>query len=133
MLMGTKNDNGFTFTYLRKKSCYGSVLLSSFLRILIAGEDRITVKRGLNESPQENDGLYYKSVKVALYYAPVSQVDCAWRKTADDLSKDKTCQFTIVERPHDASVRNQSFLRTIEEDVPEATYFVKSQRLQLRG
>ncbi|KAL5762207.1 hypothetical protein ACOSP7_018471 [Xanthoceras sorbifolium] len=122
MLMGTKNDNGFTFTYLQVRTLLISAA-SQQGQVLIAGEDRITVKRGLNESPQENDGLYYKSVKVALNYAPVSQVDCAWRKTADDLSKDKTCQFTIVERPHDASVRNQSFLRTIEEDVPEATYF----------
>lgn len=45
----------------------------------------------------------YKNVKVTSVYAPESQLDRAWRKTVDNLSKDKTCQFTIADRPYDAS------------------------------
>lgn len=93
--------------------------------VLKAGEDRITVNWGLNQNIQATDDPY-KNVKVTLCYAPVSQEDRGWRKTEDDLSKDKTCQFTIVKRPYDASlVRNHSFEWTIGKDVPEATYFVR--------
>lgn len=83
---------------------------------------------GLNSSFQAADDLY-KNVKVTLCYAPASQIDRAWRKTEDDMSKDKTCQLTIVRRPYAvdaaATVGNHSFEWMIEKDVPEATYFVR--------
>ncbi|KAJ0038217.1 hypothetical protein Pint_22855 [Pistacia integerrima] len=121
---------------LAAESCYGGVLFSSLPRtleitaspqqgkVLRAGEDRITVSWGFNQSVQASDESY-KRVKVSLCYAPVSQVDRGWRKTVDNLSKDKTCQFTIVERAYDASVRNHIYEWMIEKDVPEATYFVR--------
>ena len=83
---------------------------------------------GLNESFQaQGDDELYKKVKVTLCYAPVSQVDRGWRKTVDNLGKDKTCQFTIANIPYDASSQsNQSVDWTIGNDVPTATYFVRA-------
>ncbi|KAH7515711.1 high-affinity nitrate transporter 3.2 [Ziziphus jujuba] len=96
-------------------------------QVLQAGEDRITVKWSLNESFQATgvDKLY-KKVKVTLCYAPISQIDRGWRRTVDNLRKDKTCQFTIDNRAYDASSQsNQSLDWTIGENVPTATYFVR--------
>ncbi|KAA8529649.1 hypothetical protein F0562_034251 [Nyssa sinensis] len=116
-------------------TCYGDVLFSSLSHTLVvtaspnqgqvlnAGEDSITVTWGLNQSfPTGTDELY-KEVKVNLCYAPISQVDRAWRKTVDNLGKDKTCQFTIVNKPYE---RNQSIEWIINKDVPTATYFVRA-------
>ncbi|XP_035542858.1 high-affinity nitrate transporter 3.1-like, partial [Juglans regia] len=66
----------------------------------------------------------YKTIKVKLCYSPVSQVDRAWRKTVDNLAKDKTCQFKIVSRPYDK--RNQTFEWMVERDVPSGTYFIRA-------
>ncbi|GMN41511.1 hypothetical protein TIFTF001_010731 [Ficus carica] len=121
-------------------TCYGDVLFSSLPRTLMvtasphqgqvlrAGEDRITVKWGLNESSldaTEAENLY-KNVKVSLCYAPISQVDRGWRKTEDNLKTDKTCQFTITNSPYDASQTNRSFDWTVGKDVPTATFFVRA-------
>lgn len=59
-----------------------------------------------------------------LCYAPVSQVDRKWRKTNDNLKKDKTCQFTIYDKPYERNV--EGFKWDIEKDIPTATYFVRS-------
>uniref|UniRef100_A0A5B7B9Q4 High-affinity nitrate transporter n=1 Tax=Davidia involucrata TaxID=16924 RepID=A0A5B7B9Q4_DAVIN len=116
-------------------TCYGDVLFSSLSRNLVitaspkqgqvlnAGEDSITVTWGLNQSFTAGTDELYKEVKVKLCYAPISQVDRAWRKTVDNMSKDKTCQFTIVKKPYE---RNQSWEWIIEKDVPTATYFVRA-------
>ncbi|KAF8399796.1 hypothetical protein HHK36_015667 [Tetracentron sinense] len=119
-------------------TCYGEVLFSSLTRTLLvsaspkqgsvlkAGDDNITVTWGLNQSfPVGTDGEY-KNVKLKLCYAPFSQKDRAWRKTVDNLKKDKTCQFAIVARPWDMSKTDQSFVWTIERDTPTATYFVRA-------
>ncbi|GMP57835.1 hypothetical protein CsSME_00021744 [Camellia sinensis var. sinensis] len=66
----------------------------------------------------------YKNVKVKLCYAPISQVDRAWRKTVDNLSKDKTCQFTIVNKPYQRNQSSDQWM--VEKDVPTATYFVRA-------
>lgn len=68
----------------------------------------------------------YRTVKVKLCYAPVSQQDRAWRKTKDDLSKDKTCQFLIVSRPYAPGGAAERFRWTVERDLPSATYFVRA-------
>lgn len=87
----------------------------------------MTVTWRLNQSLAAGTDSTYKTIKVKLCYAPVSQVDRAWRKTVDNLAKDKTCQFKIVSRPYDASNRTvQRFEWTIERDVPTATYFVRA-------
>ncbi|CAL5373614.1 unnamed protein product [Camellia sinensis] len=41
---------------------------------------------------------------VKLCYAPINQVDRAWRKTVDNLMKDKTCQFKVVVQPNGVEV-----------------------------
>ncbi|XP_040988462.1 high-affinity nitrate transporter 3.2-like [Juglans microcarpa x Juglans regia] len=118
---------------------HGSVLFSSLPRtlevtasskqgqVLKVGVDKMTVTWRLNQSLAAGTDSTYKTIKVKLCYAPVSQVDRAWRKTVDNLAKDKTCQFKIVSRPYDASNRTvQRFEWTIERDVPTATYFVRA-------
>ncbi|VAH97711.1 unnamed protein product [Triticum turgidum subsp. durum] len=62
-------------------------------QVLHAGEDVITVTWALNATGPAGDAAAYKSVKVSLCYAPASQKEREWRKTHDDLKKDKTCQF----------------------------------------
>nr|DAD34426.1 TPA_asm: hypothetical protein HUJ06_005066 [Nelumbo nucifera] len=79
----------------------------------------------MNQSFPVGTDEAYKQVKVKLCYAPISQQDRAWRKTNDDLSKDKTCQFQIIVRPYNSSSQ-QSFDWMIERDVPTATYFVRA-------
>ncbi|XP_076960228.1 high-affinity nitrate transporter 3.1-like [Bidens hawaiensis] len=113
----------------------GDVLFSSLPRslfvvvsviegqVLKAGEDDITVTFGLNQTTT-NQTDEYKKVKVKLCYAPVSQIDRKWRKTNDNLRKDKTCQFTIYNKPYEGNV--EGFKWNIEKDIPTATYFIRS-------
>lgn len=66
----------------------------------------------------------FKTVKVKLCYAPISQKDRGWRKTEDELKKDRTCQHKIMTKPYSASAN--SFTWTIARDFPSATYFVRA-------
>ncbi|PON72313.1 High-affinity nitrate transporter [Parasponia andersonii] len=118
------------------ETSFGTVYFSSLQRTLIvtaspkqgqvlkAGEDKITVNWALNTTFPAGTDSAYKTIKVKLCYAPASQVERGWRKTVDDLSKDKTCQFNIVARPYSAS--NKSFEWTVERDLPLGTYFVRA-------
>ncbi|XP_027332752.1 high-affinity nitrate transporter 3.1-like [Abrus precatorius] len=120
-------------------TCYGSVLFSSLKRtldvtaspkqgqVLRAGVDKITVTWALNKTVPAGTDSTYKTIEVKLCYAPVSQHDRAWRKTEDNLSRDKTCQYKIVARPYDALNKTvQGFGWVIERDVPTATFFVRA-------
>ncbi|CAI9754653.1 unnamed protein product [Fraxinus pennsylvanica] len=93
-------------------------------KVLKAGEDEITVTWSYNNSFPAGTDSAYKTVKLKLCYAPVSQQDRAWRKTEDDLEKDKTCQHNIVSRPYSPSKSNITW--TVKRDVPTATYFVRA-------
>ncbi|KAL4277831.1 hypothetical protein GQ457_03G018720 [Hibiscus cannabinus] len=123
------------------ETCFATITFSSLPRTLVvtashpqrllkAGEDKITVRWGLNQTLAAGTDSAYKSIKVELCYAPISQVDRAWRKTVDNLSKDKTCQFKIVKGPY--TTTNQSSEWTIERDVPTATYFVRAYALDAK-
>ncbi|KAF3338006.1 high-affinity nitrate transporter-activating protein 2.1 [Carex littledalei] len=91
--------------------------------ILHAGKDKFTVTWALNnESLPAGTADSYKTVNVQLCYAPISQKDRGWRKTEDDLKKDKTCQFDVVELPYDSSGTHEY---TVEEEIPSAYYFVR--------
>lgn len=115
--------------------CYGVTLFSSLQKTLQvttttkqgqamkAGEDKVTITWGLNQSLAAGTDSAYKTVKVRLCFAPVSQKDRAWRKTEDHLNKDKTCSLKIVERPYNKSLQTLDWI--IERDVPTATYFVR--------
>lgn len=93
-------------------------------QVLKAGEDKITVTWSYNNTFAPGTDSTYKTVNVKLCYAPSSQADRAWRKTVDNLAKDKTCQFKIAAKPYSAS--NNTFAWTIERDIPTATYFVRA-------
>ncbi|KAK4427073.1 High-affinity nitrate transporter 3.1 [Sesamum alatum] len=93
-------------------------------QVLKAGEDKITVTWALNTSSPAGIDSAYKTVKVKLCYAPISQQDRAWRKTVDTLKKDKTCQHKIVAKPYSSS--NNTFTWTVQRDVPTATYFIRA-------
>ncbi|XP_057421262.1 high-affinity nitrate transporter 3.1 [Lotus japonicus] len=123
-------------------TCYGKVLFSSLKKtldvtaspkhgqVVEAGLDTITVTWALNKTLPAGTDSSYKTIKVKLCYAPISQQDRAWRKTEDELSRDKTCQHKIVAKPYDASNKTvHTFEWLIERDVPEATYFVRAYAL----
>ncbi|XP_038894835.1 high-affinity nitrate transporter 3.1-like [Benincasa hispida] len=143
-------SNGFLLATLFL-SCFlgfshGNIHLSSLQRtlevtaspkpgqVLKAGVDKISVTWifvGTDKVKSDSD---YKNIKAKLCYAPVSQVDRAWRKTEDDLSKDKTCQFDIVEKPYNPANKTvQKFEWTVERDVPTATFFVRVYVLNSAG
>ncbi|OWM65400.1 high-affinity nitrate transporter 3.1-like [Punica granatum] len=125
------------------QACHGNVLFSSLKRTLVVtatpkagevlkgGEDKVTVTWSLNGTYKGQDSEY-KTVKVKLCYSPISQKDRGWRKTEDELHKDKTCQFTIVSRPYSASAPKGNFTWTIEKDIPQATYFIRAYALNAK-
>ncbi|KAM7479842.1 hypothetical protein LguiA_028055 [Lonicera macranthoides] len=124
-------------------ACYG-VTFSSLQRALLvtssptpgqvlkAGEDQIALTWSINQTLPAGTDSTYKTVKVYLCFAPVSQVERGWRKTVDDLAKDKTCTFKIVAQPYTPS-SNHSYTWTIERDVPSATYFVRAYAFNSEG
>ena len=86
--------------------------------------DKFTVTWELNQDLKADVDSSYKKVKLRLCYAPVSQKDRGWRKTVDDLKKDKTCQFGITIMPYTKS--KTSYEYKVERDVPSATYFIRA-------
>ncbi|WOH05229.1 hypothetical protein DCAR_0624643 [Daucus carota subsp. sativus] len=111
-----------TFSALQK-----SILLTSSPKsgqVLKAGEANITVTWSFNKTYPAGTDSAYKTVKVKLCYAPISQKDRGWRKTKDELKKDRTCQHKIVKR--DYKPESDSVTWTVERDIPTATYFVRA-------
>ncbi|KAG6384065.1 hypothetical protein SASPL_156139 [Salvia splendens] len=100
-------------------------------QVLKAGEDNITLTWSLNTTFPSGTDSTYKDVTVELCYAPISQKDRGWRKTVDELAKDKTCQHNIVKKPYTSS--NITFTWTVRKDVPGATYFVRAYALDSAG
>ncbi|KAL8123403.1 hypothetical protein AgCh_011391 [Apium graveolens] len=94
------------------------------LAVLKAGEVNITVTWSFNKTLSAGTDSAYKTVKVKLCYAPISQKDRGWPKTEDELKKNRTCQHKIVTKPYNASTN--SFTWTIARDIPSATYFVRA-------
>ncbi|KAL0441080.1 UNVERIFIED_CONTAM: High-affinity nitrate transporter 3.1 [Sesamum radiatum] len=92
--------------------------------VLRAGEDNITLAWSFNTSLPVGTDSGYKTVKLKLCYAPISQKDRAWRKTVDDLAKDKTCQHKIASQAYSSS--SSTFTWTLQKDMPPGTYFVRA-------
>ncbi|KAG1363352.1 high-affinity nitrate transporter-activating protein 2.1 [Cocos nucifera] len=125
-------------------SAVGSVLFSTLPKTLIvsaspkqgqvlrAGEDKMAVSWALNQSFPVGTDEAYKKVKVRLCYAPVSQADRGWRKTDDDLSKDKTCQFDVAVQAYTTTTWT-SFEYELSRELPTATYFVRAYALDYDG
>jgi len=97
--------------------------------VAMAGIEEVVVSWWVKQSSTPVDSEY-RNVKVKLCFAPVSQVDRAWRKTNDDLKKDKTCQFDILEQPYNNS---NTTTWTVKRDVPKGTYFVRAYALNALG
>ncbi|XP_051136805.1 high-affinity nitrate transporter 3.2-like [Andrographis paniculata] len=93
-------------------------------QVLKAGEDKITVTWSLNTTFPNGADSDYKTVKVKLCYAPISQEERGWRKTQNELKKDKTCQHLIASRPYAPSNNNVTWI--VKRDCPGATYFVRA-------
>ncbi|KAJ7543218.1 hypothetical protein O6H91_09G030100 [Diphasiastrum complanatum] len=99
--------------------------------VVKAGVDHLFVSWVLNESVAAGVDASYKTVKTKLCFAPVSQVDRKWRKTFDDLHKDKTCSFGISSQPYKAAGNQTIWL--IPKKVPFAIYFVRAYALNATG
>ncbi|XP_057844204.1 high-affinity nitrate transporter 3.2-like [Cryptomeria japonica] len=127
---------GVSFSTLPRTLVLTSAISSqdkSASNVARAGEDDLVVTWRLNESLAGGEvDSKYKSVIVKLCFAPVSQVERGWRKTNDDLKKDKTCQFKITEQPY-SSNSNNTVTWTVEKDVPGAVYFVRAYALDVSG
>ncbi|KAK9117326.1 hypothetical protein Sjap_016273 [Stephania japonica] len=105
----------FTFLLLGLVGCcYGSVFFSSLNRTLVvqsspkqgdvlrAEEGKIRVSWTLNPTLPTSTDDHYTKLKLKLCYAPINQKDRAWRKTENEMKKDKTCQFTIVDKVYES-------------------------------
>ncbi|CAM0870871.1 unnamed protein product [Alopecurus aequalis] len=100
-------------------------------QVLHGGEDVITVTWSLNATQPAGADAAYKNVKVSLCYAPVSQKQREWRKTHDELKKDKTCQFKITQQPYAGGVGKVEYRVALE--IPTATYYVRAYTLDASG
>ncbi|CAM0945418.1 unnamed protein product [Alopecurus aequalis] len=100
-------------------------------QVLHGGEDEITVTWSLNTTRPDVTDAAYKNVKVSLCYAPVSQKEREWRKTHDDLKKDKTCQFKITQQVYVPAGGNVTYRVALE--IPTASYFVRAYALDASG
>ncbi|XP_064983719.1 high-affinity nitrate transporter-activating protein 2.1-like [Musa acuminata AAA Group] len=92
-------------------------------QVLYAGVDQMNVTWAINQSLPGATVSAYKKVKVSFCYAPASQADRGWRKTDDNLKKDKTCQFKITTQPYATA---GSVTYTVERSIPTATFFVRA-------
>lgn len=115
---------GVTFSSLQNKKTLVVTASTQPNQVLKAGENNITITWALNTSFPVGTDSAYKTVKVKLCYAPISQKDRGWRKTVDNLEKDKTCQKKIVAQPYTSS--SHSFTWTVVRDVPTGTYFIRA-------
>ncbi|KAL2631786.1 hypothetical protein R1flu_016472 [Riccia fluitans] len=131
----------------------GGVLLSSLQRSLVldsqiqnqlpqpgiamakAGDDHLVIRWSLNTTLQQTqadvDAIYNK-VNLKLCYTPVSQTNRGWRKTNDNLTKDKSCGKAIVTQKYVDAAGNSTVWR-IPKDVPGAVYFVRAYVLNANG
>ncbi|CAO2840560.1 unnamed protein product [Amaranthus hypochondriacus] len=90
---------------------------------LKAGVDSITITWGLNKNGSKVDTKSYKNIEVKLCYSKESQKDRPWRKTEEELDRDKTCQFSVLKKEY--NVTTDSFTYKVKKDVPTAHYFVR--------
>ncbi|CAN6916957.1 unnamed protein product [Brassica oleracea] len=90
------------------------------VKVLDAGIDKLSITWKLSSTAKKQAN--FTTIKVNLCYAPVSQVDRPWRRTENELFKDKTCPHKIITRAYNKS--SQSFKYTLDCDILTGTYFV---------
>ncbi|KAL3689789.1 hypothetical protein R1sor_016098 [Riccia sorocarpa] len=95
------------------------------IRTARVGEDHLIIKWALN-STLSGLGIdkIYMTVNIRLCFAPISQVERGWRKTNDDLHKDKTCSIAIASQKYSTDGNVTDWI--IRKNVPGATYFVRA-------
>ncbi|XP_074294654.1 high-affinity nitrate transporter 3.1-like [Silene latifolia] len=96
---------------------------------LQAGVDKITVKWTLTKPGEDTK---YSKVSVKLCYRKESQIDRPWRKTEDELFKDKTCAHDIVTKPYSAPGNNTTEYLVMK-DVPTGHYFIRAYAVDASG
>ncbi|KAH7428046.1 hypothetical protein KP509_10G072800 [Ceratopteris richardii] len=92
-----------------------------------AGEGTISVTWKLDTAAvSAADAAFadYKNVHIKLCFGAVSQVDRAWRKTNDLLSKDKTCPYEMGAQPY--TPEGGSITWTVTKEIPFAFYFIRA-------
>ncbi|KAJ0236912.1 High-affinity nitrate transporter 3.1 [Hirschfeldia incana] len=93
--------------------------------VFAAGIDKLSITWKVSSTAAKEPE--FKAIKVKLCYAPASQVDRPWRKTENELFKDKSCPHKISSWSYDPSVKtSQSFDYTLKRDIPTGTYFVRA-------
>ncbi|CAF2124784.1 unnamed protein product [Brassica napus] len=110
------------FSDLEKGALEADQYLIYGFSVLDAGIDKLSITWKLSSTATKE--AEFTTIKVKLCYAPVSQVDRPWRKTENELFKDKSCPHKIITRAYDKSP--QSFEYTLERDIPTGTYFVRA-------
>lgn len=97
-----------------------------------AGSDELHVTWALNSTALNGAvDSTYKTVELKLCFGAPSQVDRAWRKTHDSLSKDKTCLFDIASQPYTPA--GNSVVWAVTKEIPSAYYFVRAYALDSAG
>lgn len=129
LLVGINIVEGVEFSKLAETLMVNASVTQG--QVLKAGKDKFTVSWMLKEGQKAGTDSSYKEVKLRLCYAPISQKDRGWRKTVDDLKKDKTCQFGITIKPYARS--NTTYEYKVERDVPSGTYFIRAYVLDSSG
>ncbi|CAN7109717.1 high-affinity nitrate transporter 3.2 isoform X2 [Brassica rapa] len=99
--------------------------------VLEAGKDMVRITWMLKSSGKVDGDTAFKTVEVKLCYAPISQVDRPWRKTHNELSRDRSCPHKIVSKPYDKIP--QSLNWTIDRETPTGTYFVRAYGTDVNG
>ncbi|KAH0942627.1 hypothetical protein HID58_002264 [Brassica napus] len=110
------------FPSLQTKDALDVTAKPSRQGVLDAGIDKLSITWKLSSTAKKQAN--FTTIKVKLCYAPVSQVDRPWRKTENELFKDKTCPHKIITRAYNKS--SQSFKYTLDRDIPTGTYFVRT-------
>ncbi|KAK9733989.1 hypothetical protein RND81_04G106400 [Saponaria officinalis] len=96
---------------------------------LLARVGKITVTWALNKS--NADTSKYSKVTLKLCYTKASQIDRPWRKTEDELFKDKTCQHEIATKTYASSENSVDYV--VLEDVPIGHYFIRAYVVDVAG
>ncbi|KAL9239172.1 hypothetical protein vseg_013518 [Gypsophila vaccaria] len=97
---------------------------------LAAGEGNITVTWALSQTSSADTSTYSKVV-LKLCYKKESQIDRPWRKTEDELFKDKTCSHDVAKKDYIATGNSVQYV--VKKDVPTAHYFIRAYVLDSAG
>lgn len=108
------------------------ITFSSFLWLFAevkTGQDTIVVSWKVNTTAAPITTA--TKVRTKLCFAKESQLLRGWRKTVDDLKKDKTCLYVIALQPFSTTGGTANY--SLPRSVPGAKYFVRAYALNANG